>query len=259
MGVIVERIGSATLYCGDCREILPTLESRFDFVVTDPPYSSGGLMRSDRNAGTSQKYVMDNSKNCSLPNFCGDNRDQRSFILWCSDWLGKALSLCAPGAILTVCIDWRNLPCIIDAVQVGGWVYRGIVVWDKTEGSRPTPGWFRSQCEYIVTASHGPLNRDDGKIKPGLFRYQSPRDRLHSTQKPVELMAQILDVAPHARACLDPFMGSGTTGVAALRRGMEFVGIEATPEYFDVACRRLETEVQRLKDPYQIQLLENVG
>lgn len=63
---------------------------------------------------------------------------------------------------------------------------------------------------------------------------------VHMTQKPVTLLERLLEVSPEGCLCLDPFMGSGSTGVAALQSGRRFVGIEATPEYFDIACRRIE-------------------
>ncbi len=81
-----ERIGPHKLYLGDCREIVGLLP-RVDLVLTDPPYSSGGAMRSDRNMDTSAKYRMTNTLK-EDPEFSGDNRDQRSLTLWCSDWMG---------------------------------------------------------------------------------------------------------------------------------------------------------------------------
>lgn len=229
----VEKIGSATLYCGDCRTVLPLLTEKADIIITDPPYSSGGLMRSDRMGSSGEKYTDKKY----LP-FSGDNRDQRSFTLWCSAWMGELLAHAAPSAMLFSFIDWRNLPCMTDAVQMGGWVWRGIIPWNKVN-SRPQPGYFRNQCEYIVWGSAGKLiGSGYGK---GFFSVYPPHgaNRCHPTEKPVELIAELLNVYQGKRV-LDPFMGSGTTGVAAVKAGREFVGIEMDEHWFDIACRRIE-------------------
>lgn len=234
-------IGNAALYLGDCRDILPTLE-QVDVVVADPPYSSGGLMRSDRNFDPAAKYRTGMARKVD-PSFSGDNRDQRSFTLWCSDWMSQCLQLTRPGGVMLCFIDWRNLPCVIDAVQVGGWVYRGIIPWNKTEGVRPQKGWFRAQCEYIVTASAGklPTGRDvPGICSPG-FITQSVcgAKKQHLTEKPEELIRHLLSVRGGWDTVLDPFMGSGAAGVAALNLGRKFIGIEREPEYFRIAKARI--------------------
>ena len=103
-------IGNATLYCGDCLEILPTLD-KVDAVVTDPPYSSGGMYRSDRAAPTTNKYQIDHETHRSYAAFSGDNRDQRSFEKWCAMWMAKSLQLVDEGGGIGVFIDWRNIAC----------------------------------------------------------------------------------------------------------------------------------------------------
>jgi len=141
------------------------------------------------------------------------------------------------------------LPSIIDAVQVGGWCYRGIIPWNKGDQARPRKGWFRSQCEYIVTATSGALteppedqtNYASGFITVNTVQTQS---RFHVTEKPVELIGWLISIRHEWQTIFDPFMGSGTTGVAALRAGKKFIGIEYTPEYFDIACKRIEAANQ---------------
>jgi len=239
----VETIGDCTLYLGDSREILPTLAG-VDVVATDPPYSSGGAMRSDRNNDTSAKYRRTGTFKQD-PDFSGDNRDQRALTLWCSDWMAQCLRATRKGGAMLCFIDWRNLPCVIDAVQVGGWVYRGIVPWDKTEATRPNKGWFRAQVEYIVAASAGPLLQ--GAKAPGIAQAGYIRvpvvnaEKEHITGKPVELMAELLRTRDNWQTVLDPFMGSGTTGVACVKLGRKFVGIEIEERYFDIARRRIES------------------
>lgn len=236
-----EQIGDATLYLGDCREILPLLPL-VDVVFTDPPYSSGGAMRSDRNLNTSAKYRLSNTLK-ENPEFSGDSRDQRALTLWCSDWMAQCHRITRRGGALLCFIDWRNLPCVIDAVQVGGWVYRGIVPWDKTAG-RPDKGWFCSQVEYIVTATAGPLMRGadaPGIVQAGFLRCRvNPSEKEHITGKPVDLIVTALQTREDWVTVLDPFMGSGTAGVACAQLGRKFIGIELEPAYFDIACKRID-------------------
>ena len=234
-----------TIYHGDCREILPHLAG-VDVVITDPPYSSGGAMRSDRNLSSTEKYRLTGTVKTD-PDFSGDNRDQRSLTLWCSDWMAQCFRATARGGGMACFIDWRNLPCIIDAVQVAGWVYRGIIPWDKTEGARPQKGWFRAQCEYIVTATAGPLDSDsetDGICQPGYFRFPTAgSEKQHITEKPIDLLTEVLRTRSDWRTALDPFMGSGTTLVAAKNLRRRAIGIETEEKYCEIAAKRLGQEV----------------
>lgn len=230
--------GSVTLIHGDALEIMLELAAdgrRFGGVLTDPPYSSGGNVR-DKAMVTSRKYLQ--SGGASLyPEFQGDTRDQRSYLAWSTLWMGRARDLVAPGGILGVFSDWRQLPVTSDAVQCGGWVWRGILPWDKTESSRPQRGRYRNQSEFVVWGTNGPRPLD-GPVAPGVFRAAVPHQKHHIAGKPVELMTGLL--RPMEGPILDPFMGSGTVGVACAGTGMEYVGIEVDEAYFDISCRRLE-------------------
>lgn len=233
-------IGNATLYLGDCLEVLPLLGS-VDAVITDPPYSSGGAMRGDRMQAPSTKYLRTNSaQSLVLPEFSGDTRDQRGFHFWSALWAGAALRACKPSGIACFFSDWRQLPVSTDYLQAGGWVWRGIVPWAKP-GYRPQMGRFAAQCEYVVWGSAGalPLERDVGCL-PGFFNHSVPGNREHITQKPVDLMAEIIGITPPSSVILDPFMGSGSTGVACVQSGRSFIGVEISEENFDIACRRIE-------------------
>lgn len=236
-------IGSATLYLGDCREILPTL-GKVDAVVTDPPYSSGGTFRSDRTRSTADKYIgggyVDEVAAYSRPEFSGDNKDQRSYLVWSELWMRQAFSLTEPGAICCVFSDWRQLPTTSDALQCGGWIWRGIAPWDKTEAARPQKGWFRNQCEYVVWGSNGSIARA-GECLPGVFRASVLSEKKkHIAGKPVSVMASVVRICREGGVVLDPFMGSGTTGVACAQLGRRFIGIEIEPRYFEIACHRIE-------------------
>lgn len=111
---------------GDCLELLQDIpDGSVDMVLTDPPYSSGGMYRSDRANGSSKKYQSTDTKDIK-PDFAGDNRDQRSFTLWETFWVSAAKKKMRPGGIAVIFTDWRQLAATIDAVQCGGLVYRGV-------------------------------------------------------------------------------------------------------------------------------------
>lgn len=237
---------SITLLQGDCLELMKEIpDGSVDMVLMDPPYSSGGLFPGDRKVGTRTKYTStDYNGAARFPDFSGDNMDQRSFTEFMRMVLFKCRQKGKSGSIASVFVDWRNLPAMTDALQGAGWIYRGIVVWDKGT-SRPIPERFRNDCEYIVWGTNGPRKAEFKKgvrVYPGCYRVSSvaSRDKHHQTEKPVELLERLLAICPDGGVVLDPFMGSGSTGVACVNIGRGFVGMELEPSYFETAQRRVE-------------------
>ena len=172
--------------------------------------------------------------------FSGDARDQRSFTLWASLWLGECLRLAREGAPLLVFSDWRQLPAMTDAVQTAGWHWRGVVCWHKP-AARPMRGEFKRDCEFVVYARKGrPVELDEVYL-PGMFSMSAPMGprRVHLTQKPVELIKNMLQVVPKGGVVLDPFLGSGTTAVAAIQTGRSCIGVEITPDNVAIARDRV--------------------
>lgn len=249
-----------TAECLGCLVDFPA--DSFDALITDPPYSSGGQFRGDRMQNTRSKYVHTGTV-LDRPDFTGDNRDQRGFALWCSLWLAECYRILRPGAAACLFTDWRQLPTTTtDVIQAGGFVWRGTAVWDKTEGSRPQMGRFRSQSEYIVHGTKGPQADDLANsigVLPGVYRYIVPRDdKFHQTGKPTALMKDIVRICPPGGVILDPFAGSGTTIVAALLQGRRGIGFEQTPEIAEIARQRCAAAVENRdwRQPQQIGLLE---
>lgn len=237
----VSDCGTATLYRGDCLDVMRSLpDGSVDAVVTDPPYSSGGMVRGDRMQSTRDKYQNTDTK-CVLPVFTGDNRDQRSFLAWCSMWLSLAKDKSNAGAVVCMFTDWRQLPSMTDAIQCGGWVWRNIATWWKP-GIRMQRGRFSSSAEYVVYGTNGPHDGDGEKSQQNVTRCPSlpTADRDHQSEKPVEVVEWCLGVTRPSATVLDPFMGSGTTGVACVRTGRRFIGIEIDPGYFETAKRRIQ-------------------
>jgi site-specific DNA-methyltransferase (adenine-specific) len=205
----VETIGDATLYLGDCLEILPTL-GKVDAVVTDPPYGIGYKPGCYPNSQVFDLIIGDDKEFDPSP-FIG----YRESILW--------------GA--------NNFTAKLPR---GGWLIwdkRCSIEADKIFGSPVEIAWFKNGKNAIKRLQHGGAKNADGE---GIIRD-------HPTQKPVALMQWCLGFLPDAQTILDPFMGSGTTGVACANLGRRFIGIEIEPKYFDIACRRIADAYKQLR------------
>lgn len=251
---------AVTLYHGDCLDIMRALPSGIvDAVITDPPYSSGGFTRSDRNADPHNKYVQGGTE-IIRASFSGDNRDGRSWCYWMALWLSEAFRVLKTGGYAMTFCDWRQLPLASDALQSGGFVWRGLLAWDKTEGARaPHTGYFRHQCEYVVWGTKGPCNPSPhGGPWPGYFRQATLQaDKHHLTGKPTPVVRELVKAVPPGGLVLDPFMGSGTTGVACVQIGRRFIGIELDAGYFDITRHRIEhAQAQATQAPLPIKEAE---
>jgi site-specific DNA-methyltransferase (adenine-specific) len=230
------------IYLGDCLEIMPELEP-VDLVLTDPPYSSGGMFRGDRTLPTLQKYINSDSMDTWRENFSGDNRDQRAFLVWATMWFSKAIHISNPGAISLTFTDWRQLPTMTDAVQCGGWVWRNIITWWKP-GIRMQRGRFSSSAEYVLYSSKGkPIEGEKSPQNVLSFSPVTGKDKNHIAEKPLELIKALMGVSLPESRILDPFCGSGTTLAAAKELGRKAIGIEIEEKYCEIAAERLSQEV----------------
>lgn len=229
-----------TIYHGEALRLLRGLpEASVDVLLTDPPYSSGGQFRGDRAGRTGDKYQQ--SSAADLPDFIGDNRDQRAHGYWMTLWLDQARQLAKPGALCCMFTDWRQLPTATDALQAGGWVWRGVAVWAKP-GARPQLGRFSAQTEFIVWGTNGP-RAIEGPTAPGFFTCAAPSDRVHMTQKPVDMLRWALSLCPPGGLVLDPFMGTGSTLRAAKDLGLRAIGCEVSREWCSHAAQQLGQHV----------------
>jgi len=206
-------IGNAELWLGDCREILPSLPN-VDLILTDPPY---GI-----NIGS-----------------MGMGKGKKSAVFESFGW---------------------------DAVPPPGWVFglmqekgEKLIVWGGNYFPLPTSGcwlaWDKIQefsgadFELAYTNMEGPSKA----FRMARAQAYGSVERHHPTQKPLGLISWCIDKAGDVSTVCDPFMGSGTTGVACVQAGKAFIGIEREPKYFEIACKRIEHAVeqqkQRLFDP----------
>jgi site-specific DNA-methyltransferase (adenine-specific) len=227
---------------GDCIQVMQELpDGCIDAVITDPPYSSGGMTRGDRSQTTVTKYVNSNSiVGAGRANFDGDNRDQRSFLAWCSLWMTEAERVTKPGGVMLCFSDWRQVPILSDAVQCGGWVWRGLGTWWKP-GVRMQRGRFSASAEFVIYASRGVPT--PGERSPQNVVACPPvggDEKQHIAEKPVEVMKWLTGLTPSGSLILDPFAGSGSTGVACVSDNRRFVGIERNIAYVEAARNRIK-------------------
>jgi site-specific DNA-methyltransferase (adenine-specific)/modification methylase len=216
----VETIGDATLYLGDCMEILPTLP-KVDAVITDPPYG----------IGESSKKVESRQRGGKLGPLLGykgkamaDQKDYGEF-----DWDQEPPS----GELMALMLAAGKWQCLFGGNYFGLPASSCWLVWDKLNGNNDF-----ADCELAWTNWPKAVRRIQWRWN-GMLR-QGNEERFHPTQKPLQVMGWAIDLCPKADSILDPFMGSGTTGVAAVERRRVFIGIEREPKYFDIACRRIE-------------------
>lgn len=236
-----------TLYGCDMMRMLEVLEPvSVDAILTDPPYSSGGRTSAERSQSTKAKYMQSDSTKKykdSLSDFAGDNKDQRGYLKWSELWISEAMKALKPGGIIGLFTDWRQLPVTTDALQAAGAIWRGVVPWHKRNARRQR-GRYANNCEYLVWGTKGERGMKDYHYAlEGFFEITtvSAVKRRHVTEKPVELMRDLVQIVPEGGTVLDPFMGSGTTGVACVEEGRRFIGCEVLPVYQQVARERITT------------------
>ena len=223
---------------GDSLLLIPGFDdATFDAVITDPPYSSGGMMRADRAQGSTSKYSRAETNN--LPEFQGDSRSQMAYQYWTTLWAADALRVTKSSGWLMVFTDWRQLAATITAVEAAGWIYRGVVTWVKP-AARPAADRFTAACEFVITATNGhhPYDVHNATYTDGWIRATAPADRVHSTQKPVSVMRHLMGPLKPDSLILDPFAGTGTTLEAAKELGHRCIGIDVSTEWADYAEQR---------------------
>ncbi|MEU3188438.1 site-specific DNA-methyltransferase [Streptomyces sp. NPDC006923] len=237
-----------SLHQGDALSVLSGLpDDCVDSVITDPPYNSGGRTAKERTTRTPrQKYISADAGH-TLPDFTGDTMDQRSYGFWLTQIMTEAHRLTKTGGTALLFTDWRQLPVTTDALQAAGWLWRGVLAWHKPV-VRPQKGRFKQSCEFIVWGSNGAIDGARNPVYlPGLYSASQPsgKHRQHITQKPVTVMRELVKICPQGGTILDFTAGSGSTGVAALLEGRDFIGVEKTPEYAEIAADRLTETVRQ--------------
>lgn len=238
-----------SLHQGDALSVLSALpDGCVDSVITDPPYNSGGRTAKERTSRSARQKYTSGDAGHALPDFTGENMDQRSYGFWLTQIMTEAQRLTRPGGTALLFTDWRQLPVTTDAIQAAGWTWRGVLAWHKP-AARPQKGRFTQNCEFIVWGSNGDMDGDSNAVYlPGLYSGSQPagKKRQHITQKPVEVMRELVKISPTGGTVLDFCAGSGSTGVAALLEGRDFIGVEKTRHYAEIASDRLTEALRQI-------------
>lgn len=210
-------IGAATLYLADCREVLPELEG-IDVVITDPPYGEA------THQGARTQSRLDGT-------FIGfDSITPSEFLELC----GQCVAIARRWVVMTCA--WQHAAKLEESglplVRLGVWVKPNGA--PQFTGDRPGTGW-----EAVAVLHREGKKRWNGGGHHAVWMVPKTEGE-HPTQKPLRLVSDWVRLfSDEGETVLDPFMGSGTTGVACLRAGRRFVGIEVRPDYFELACRRI--------------------
>ena len=220
----IEHIGDATLYLGDCLEILPTLEG-VDAVVTDPPYGTEEL---GGGYGRRQNHDPNGRHGARIQN----DTDLR-VLAGIAEWSSLVLD---DGWLIAFCGPRRRSEAT-KILENSGWESFGEYVWDK---GRPGLGYtIRYSHETALVNRRGSPYRADPLLS--VCRWPPVSSPVHPHEKPTEsLLPLVLFSTPVGGVVIDPSMGVGTTGVACANLGRRFIGIEIEPKYFDIACKRIE-------------------
>jgi DNA modification methylase len=219
MSIRTETIGDATLYLGDCRDILPGLP-KAEAVITDPPY----MFSTASALGKLNPWA-----------------DICNAAVWFSDVMGKCRDrLPASGGFVWWFLNWRTMPTIQKAAFDIDWHVESLLVWDKDWIGPGGSKGLRPSYEMVALLCTGDAALPNRGLRD-IWKHPASSQKLsgHPAEKPLSLLRELIKQTP-AQTVLDPFMGSGTTGAAAVAERRSFVGVEMDPKWFDIACRRIE-------------------
>ncbi len=229
-----ETIGGATIFFGDARDLMADMREagvKADLLLTDAPYkvSSGGSGTHKR-AGWMADY-----DNGGSPVLCD--------LAW-TDWLPLAPEVLRDPAHVYLFTDDGNLHAARAAAEAAGFKFHTLLVWDKRSAFQNR--WYQQTCEFVLFMRQGKAFRIADCGSKSLVSIHQKDESDHPTEKPAQLCEfYIRNSTALGDLVLDPFVGSGTTAVAALRSGRRFIGAELDPKWFDVACRRAEAALRQ--------------
>lgn len=224
--------GLVTLYCGDCRDIAPKIAEPFDLVATDPPYRliAGGNTSGGMIGGWMTEY-----DNAGAPVTCDITWEEIAAV--CFAALGE------DGDCYVMANDKNLIPAGVAALAEG-FELHNVLAWNKVTATANR--WYMKNLEFTLYLFKGRARRINDCASKQLLTCPQIDVSPHPTEKPVALMAHYIGNSTRVGArVLDPFMGSGTTGVACVQLGRSFVGIELERKYFDIACARIADAIKR--------------
>jgi len=235
-------IGDATLYLGDCRDVLAGFaDESVEMIWTDPPYGHGNHdgdfnARLNAHRGIEDKPIANDDAD-SMRIVVDAALNEAARVLRSDCCCCCCCCCCCGGGGPKPTFAW-----LAERMDREGLSFFHSVIWNKVN---PGLGWrYRRQHEMIMVAHRDGgrlLWADDSRAFPNIYSLSPPRNRQHPNEKPLAMVETFIDLhSQRGQTVLDPFMGSGTTGVACAKMGRKFIGIEIEPKYFDIACKRIE-------------------
>lgn len=205
-------------------------------VVADPPYC------------THPQYAATGHYECG-DGIIGDNKDAHTNYMFMRRWMSECFRILKPGCRLFVFCDKFNIFLTQSAGVESCFKYGGFITWCKTN-SRPAKMRFSKTCEYALEFYKGDFKIASDKYPKDYHVEGAPtgKERVHQTQKPVELIRKLLTFTPENGLVVDPFCGSGSTGVAALELGFRFMGADLSEKCVEVSTRRCREAAEKFEE-----------
>jgi len=241
-------MADANLYKGDCIKMMREIEPHsVDLILTDPPYNLGNFMK---NRATNLKKMREN--------FFGaagwDNLEYEEWVICMDEFFKESVKLLKPGGSMLVFMSIIKVETLIRLAEKNGLYYKTTGIWHKLN---PMPrnmnlhfvNSTESWVYFTYKAKTGTFN-NKGKMMHDFYESAvvsngEKKSGKHPTQKPIQLMEHFISLLTHdGEVVLDPFMGSGSTGVAAQNLGRDFIGIELSDEYYKIAQQRIFPQQQ---------------
>lgn len=246
-------IGRATLYLGDAHDVVSALSS-VACVVTSPPYNQLDGLNGNTSGLWADKKGGKGFVDAWQANGYADKLDEPKYQEMQRDLFNRIALICLPNASLFYNhqLRWRGGKCLHPAIwfQPHQWHLRSEIIWDRGGGMMFNARMhcrFDERILWFVRSREWKWNQDQVGLGT-IWRIPKEQGKEHPVAFPTELPTRcIAATTDRDDLVLDPFMGSGTTGVAAVQMGRSFIGIEREDRYFEIACRRID-DAQRQGD-----------
>lgn len=231
------------LYQGDCLEVMENIASNsVDLVVTDPPFKTiSGGKNSKHVAGWLTSFLKEN-----------DGKIFKHNDIKIKNYLPELVRVCKPNAHLYIMTNNLNLRELLNQANENNLKLHNVLCWRKNTCTANR--WYMKEIELVVMFYKGkafPINKMNSKQ---IYESNNPRNKIHPTEKPVDLMQHYIENSSQiGQTVLDPFMGSGTAGIACLASGRRFVGIELDSDYFKLAKDRIYEKWLELQFPRHLE------
>lgn len=222
------------LYKGDCLEVMKDIpDESIDLIVTDPPYRtiSGGH--------NTPKWISGYGNSVLYKN---DGKIFEHNDIKHHDWLKESYRVLKKGSHIYIMTNLLNLFTLKEIAEDIGFKLHNLLVWEKNTCNANR--WYMKNCEYVLFMRKGKAKSINNASSKTVHKYNNiVGNKLHPTEKPIELMKLYIENSSNENdMVLDPFMGSGSTGIASKLLNRNFIGIELDDNYFEIAKKRIEEE-----------------